>query len=213
MSAAAAAVLSRASGRGGIGAAIIAVHVVLIYAICNWSPIRAAFDQTPIEASIIDTVAPEPEAAPPPPPQVVSVTMPTMDPPVITITEEPPPNAITVAKVDQAPPAPPANTAPREVTDIAYIQPPAPKYPPESKRTGEEGLVILRVLINELGRAAQIEVERSSGYARLDAAARAAVERALFKPYIENGVPRMALAKIPVEFSWKSRAANRAGRS
>ena len=214
MSAAATAVLSRASGRGGIGAAIVAVHVVLIYAICSASPIRAVFEQTPIEASIIDTPAPEAEAVPPPPPQIVSVTMPTMDPPLLAITDEPAPNAITVAKVDQpAPPAPPANTAPREVTDIAYIEAPAPKYPPESKRTGEEGLVVLRVLINELGRAAQIDVERSSGYARLDAAARAAVERALFKPYIENGVPRMALAKIPVEFSWKSRAANRAGRS
>lgn len=209
-----AAVLSRASGRGGIGAAIVAVHVVLIYAICNWSPIREVFDQTPIEASVIDTAPPEAEAVPPPPPQIVSVTLPTMDPPLITITDEPAPNAITVAKVDApAPPAPPANTAPREVTEIAYLEAPAPKYPAESKRTGEEGLVILRVLINEAGRAAQIDVERSSGYARLDAAARAAVERALFKPYIENGVPRMALAKIPVEFSWKSRAANRAGRS
>jgi protein TonB len=69
------------------------------------------------------------------------------------------------------------------------------------------------VLINELGRAARIEVERSSGYARLDAAARAAVERALFKPYIEDGAPRMALAMIPIEFTWKSRAANRGGRS
>ena len=131
------------------------------------------------------------------------------------IAEEPAPNAITVAKVEQQPaPAPQAtNAPPREITDIAYLEPPAPKYPPESKRTGEEGLVVLRVVINELGRAAQIDVERSSGFARLDAAARAAVERALFKPYVENGVPRIALARIPVEFNWKSRAANRGGRS
>ena len=54
---------------------------------------------------------------------------------------------------------------------------------------------------------ARVDVEQSSGFARLDAAARAAVERALFKPYVENGVPRMALAMIPIEFTWKSRAA------
>jgi hypothetical protein len=39
------------------------------------------------------------------------------------------------------------------------------------------------------------------------------VERALFRPYVENGVARVAMAKIPIEFRWKSRAAQRAGRS
>jgi periplasmic protein TonB len=210
---AAAAVLSRASGRGGIGAAIVAGHVLLVYAIGHWAPIRQVFQQTPIEASIIDLPAPETEAPPPPQPKIVSVELPTMDPPLISISDEPAPNAITIAKVDQPVPPAPAEGTPPVVTDVAYLQPPAPRYPAESRRSGEEGLVVLRVLINELGRAARIEVERSSGYARLDAAARAAVERALFKPYIEDGAPRMALAMIPIEFTWKSRAANRGGRS
>jgi protein TonB len=210
---AAAAVLSRASSRGGIGAAIIAVHVLLIYGICNWTPLRQVFDQPPIEANIIDTAPPEAEVLPPPPPAVVRVELPTMEPPLISITEEPPPAAITIVKADMPAPPAPSEAPPRVVTDVAYLQPPAPKYPPESKRSGEEGLVVLRVLINEVGRAARIDVERSSGYARLDAAARAAVEHALFKPYIENGAPRMALAMIPIEFTWKSRAANRSGRS
>ena len=203
---AAAAFLSRASGRGGIGAAIVAVHVVLIYAICSGSPIRAMLAETPIEASLIDAPAPDSTEPPPPVPQIVAMQLPSMEPPLVTITDEPAPNAITIARVDEpAPPPPPAPSAPRMVTDVAYLEPPAPKYPLESKRSGEEGLVVLRVLINELGHAARIEVERSSGYARLDAAARTAVERALFKPYVENGVPRMALAMIPVEFTWKSR--------
>lgn len=210
---AAAAVVSRVSGRGGIGAAIIAAHVLLVYGICNWTPVRQVFEQPPLEASLLDSPAPEPEALPPPPPKIVSVELPTMDPPLITIADEPAPTAITIAKVDQPTPPAPSEAAPRVVTEVAYLQPPAPRYPSESKRSGEEGLVVLRVLINELGRAARIEVERSSGYARLDAAARAAVEHALFKPYIENGAPRMSLAMIPIEFTWKSRAANRSGRS
>lgn len=210
---AAAAVLSRASGRGGIGIAIVAAHVVGLWALANAAPIRAAFDQTPIEASLIEAPEEQMDAPPPPPPQVVAVELPTMEPPLISITEEAAPTAIIVAKVDQPPPPQAASGAPRVVTDVAYLEPPAPKYPPESKRSGEEGLVVLRVLINELGRAARVEVERSSGHPRLDAAARAAVERALFKPYIENGVPRMALAMIPVEFTWKSHSAGRSRRS
>jgi protein TonB len=210
-----AAILTRVSGRGGIGAAIVGVHVVLIYVLCSWAPLRAAFVEAPLEASIIDSPVVAPEDVPPPPPQMESAHIPVIDPPLISIAEEPAPNAITVTKVEQQPaPAPkPATATPHEITNVAYIEPPAPKYPAESKRTGEEGLVILRVLINEEGHAQQIEVERSSGYARLDAAARAAVERALFKPYVENGVPRVAMAKIPIEFTWKSRAANRAGRT
>ena len=84
-----------------------------------------------------------------------------------------------------------------------------PRYPAESKRSGEEGLVVLRVLINELGRAARVDIERSSGHIRLDEAARSAVQRALFRPYVENGVARMALATIPIEFTWKSRRADK----
>jgi protein TonB len=95
------------------------------------------------------------------------------------------------------------------VTDVAYVEAPQPRYPPESRRSGEEGLVVLRVLINELGRAARIDIERSSGHQRLDEAARAAVQRALFRPYVENGVARMALATIPIEFTWKSRRADK----
>jgi protein TonB len=134
----------------------------------------------------------------------VPVITPSVEAPLITLTEEPPPNAITVA-VAEAPPPAPEPAAPRIVSDVAYVEPPQPRYPPESRRSGEEGLVVLRVLINEMGRAARVDIERSSGHRRLDEAARLAVQRALFRPYVENGVARMALATIPIEFSWKAR--------
>jgi protein TonB len=211
---AAAALFSRLSGRSGIAAAIVAVHVLLVYGLCSWSPIRAVFNQAPLEASIIDVPPSEESAPPPPPPQVVAVELPAMEPPLVVINEVPAPNAITVAKIDEpAPPPPPAQGAPKVITDVAYLEPPAPKYPPESRRTGEQGLVVLRVLINEVGRASRVDIERSSGFARLDAAARAAVERAVFKPYIENGIARTALATIPIDFTWKSRSAARSGTS
>jgi periplasmic protein TonB len=202
--------LSRISQRGGVWLVIAAAHIAVVSAFASWSPVRLNIDSTPIEASIVDMPPPESVAPPPPVPQLVEATTPVIEPPLITLTEEPPPtpNAITVA-VAENPPAP-APTAARVISDVAYVEPPQPRYPPESKRSGEEGVVILRVLINELGRAARVDIERSSGHARLDNAARLAVQRATFRPYIENGVARTALAVIPIEFITKSR---RAGKS
>jgi periplasmic protein TonB len=198
--------LSRVSRRGVAGLVIGAVHVALIYVVTSGSPVRVVFDTTPIEASIVDVPKPLSEAPLPPPPQLEQPTVPVVEPPLVMINDEPAPKAITVAVAEQPlAPVAAAPAGPRVVTDVAYIEPPQPRYPPESKRSGEEGLVVLRVLINEIGRAARIDVERSSGHARLDDAARQAVQRALFQPYVENGVPRMALATIPIEFNWKAR--------
>ncbi len=199
------------SRRGGAWLVIAFAHAAAIYAICNVTYVRAMFEPEPIEASIIDVPAPETPTPPPDVPQMASITPVTIDPPLVALTEEPAPNAITVAVNDApaAPALPHAEAAPRAITDVAYLQPPEPKYPPESRRSGEEGLVVLRVLIDELGRAIRVDVERSSGFPRLDDAARAAVERALFRPYVENGVARRALATIPVEFTWKSRGRSR----
>ena len=41
---------------------------------------------------------------------------------------------------------------------------------------------------------------QSSGFARLDDAALAGVQRARFKPYSENGVPTAGWARIPIPF-------------
>ena len=66
---------------------------------------------------------------------------------------------------------------------------------------GEQGVVVLRVVIDERGRACDIEIESSSGHERLDRAAREAVATAAFQPYLEDGAPRRALVLIPIEFS------------
>ena len=87
------------------------------------------------------------------------------------------------------------------VSDVEYLRPPEPRYPPASRAAREEGLVLLRVLVDERGRAQTIDVVRSSGHSRLDEAARVAVLRALFKPHIENGIARTALVTVPIEFA------------
>ena len=96
---------------------------------------------------------------------------------------------------------PVASDDPAIVSDVEYLRAPEPRYPPASRAAREEGLVLLRVLVDERGRAQTIDVVRSSGHSRLDEAARVAVLRALFKPHIENGITRTALVTVPIEFA------------
>ena len=67
---------------------------------------------------------------------------------------------------------------------------------------------MLRVLIDIDGRALRVEVEESSGFERLDAEARNAVQRARFKPWTENGRARQAVVLVPIEFGLASRTSS-----
>jgi protein TonB len=90
--------------------------------------------------------------------------------------------------------------APPMVGSVEYLRAAPPVYPEESLRNREYGTVILRVVVDALGRPSQIQVERSSGYERLDTAAREAVEKFLFRPYEVNGVAQSAQVLIPIGF-------------
>jgi periplasmic protein TonB len=86
------------------------------------------------------------------------------------------------------------------VENVEYVQPPKPRYPPLSRRLKEQGVVVLRVLVDEHGEARKIEVADSSGHERLDHAAVEAVAGATFRPFLENGTARAMLVLIPIEF-------------
>jgi protein TonB len=98
----------------------------------------------------------------------------------------------------------PVGDVPKLISAVEYVREPTPRYPPQSRRLREQGLVVLRVLIDEKGQACDIEIESSSGYVRLDHAAKDAVARAAFRPYVEDGAPRRAHVLIPIEFSLNS---------
>jgi protein TonB len=100
-----------------------------------------------------------------------------------------------------APSASAVPAAPRTVSGVQYIRPPAPDYPALSRRMKEEGTVRLRILVNESGRAQNVDVEKSSNFTRLDNAAREAVQLALFKPHLEDGRPVPVYVSIPINFS------------
>lgn len=112
--------------------------------------------------------------------------------------------AVTTASDTSQPSAAAPSSLPKVVTEVAYLQAPQAEYPPLARRMGEEGKVTLRVLVNEKGRAEKVEIQKSSGFNRLDEAARIALMRALFKPYIEDGKPLMMLATATISFNLNS---------
>lgn len=90
---------------------------------------------------------------------------------------------------------------PRSIGRVDYLgKRPSPVYPRLSQRRGEQGRVVLRVLISPQGQVAGIHVRRSSGYERLDEAAVRAMQHARFRPYTENGIAYKALVDIPFDF-------------
>jgi len=97
-------------------------------------------------------------------------------------------------------PVRPVPATPRTVTSVEYIRAPQPVYPTISRRLGESGTVVLRILINEKGLAEQVIVQKSSGSANLDEAGRQAALRALFKPLLVDGKPVSVFVIVPLNF-------------
>lgn len=100
------------------------------------------------------------------------------------------------------PPGPSADIAAGDTapTPLGYATRHPVPYPALAKRRGEQGTVLLRVLIGGDGVPQRVEIERSSGSALLDRAAREAVSKWQFTPGTRNGVPYAAWGLVPIEF-------------
>lgn len=81
-----------------------------------------------------------------------------------------------------------------------YKQNDSPRYPLRARRMGYEGLVMLKVLVDENGRVNDLEVLQSSGYAILDKAALSSVRKWMFVPGTEGGKKKKMWVKIPIRF-------------
>lgn len=102
-----------------------------------------------------------------------------------------------------APPA--ADTKPAipdsEPSAITYGSQTHVAYPRESLINREQGTVILRVLVGTDGKVQAVEIEKTSGFFRLDKAAREAVRGWTFHPAMHGGVASSAWALVPVTFN------------
>jgi len=161
---------------------------------------------------------PEPPKLTPPPktPQPVLTPPPTPQPPAPSTPEPPavlaaPTAALTAPVVPAAAPAPPppapppAPAAPAKLempsSKADYLHNPPPDYPRMSKRLGEQGKVVLKVLIGTDGAPQKVELVTSSGFERLDKSAMDAAMRWRYVPGKRGGVAEAMWYQVPIQFT------------
>ena len=146
-------------------------------------------EQTPV-------VAPEPAPEPAPPaPAAPSVAPPAPAAPPATVASQNPPGGTPEGATNAVVRADATNN--RAALTNSRIQ-----YPPISRRMREEGRVILRVLVGANGAAKEVQIKTTSGFSRLDNAARdAALRNWRFTPSKRGGQPIDDWYDIPINFT------------
>jgi len=172
-----------------------------------------------------EPLKPPPPVTPKPPPQQPVMTPPPSPPPTTPAPVAPEPAPVlaapaapaATATVPSPPPAPalatPAPTlaaapsAPVKVelpnSKADYLHNPPPEYPPMSVRRGEQGQVLLKVLIGADGLPQKVELLSSSGFERLDKAALEAAMRWRYVPGKRGGVAEAMWYQVPMVFNLK----------
>ncbi len=82
-----------------------------------------------------------------------------------------------------------------------YLHNPPPVYPDISLRWGEQGKVVIRVLIGTDGLAHEGSIRQSSGFERLDRAALHAVMNWRYVPGTRAGIAQAMWFDVPLNFS------------
>ena len=93
-------------------------------------------------------------------------------------------------------------------TDIGKLevlyQPDADAYYTSfSKRSGEQGTVIVRLIIDQTGNVEDVVLLQSSTFPRLDRSATEIGRRYRFKPYVVNGSPQRISTNLLIKFNLK----------
>lgn len=198
---------------------VLGAHVAGGWALMQVEAVRTAVAEVaPIMVEMLAPPAPpKPLPPPPPPPPKIQKTPP---PPKPLITSEPAtpapapfvappppvepaPPAVAAVETPPAPPAPPApppqiKTVP--ATAVRYTRQCQLEYPAASKRLGESGQVVLRILVDGKGMPREVTVQKSSGHPRLDAAALRCAPNSRFQPYSENGIAQAVYVPAPFTF-------------
>lgn len=195
------------SRRSGAMLLVLAVHLLFAALLFTGRELHVARAADPVEVSFVpEARAPEPAWQPPAPPLTTTVETQLLVPtPEVAVAAAAP---VMLSAAQSAPissdSAPTVSSGPIEVSDVEYVKEPTTRYPAASKRLREQGTVLLRVVVDATGRASQVNIYRSSGFPRLDAAACEAVRHALFKPYVYEGQAQAALVFVPIEFSLRA---------
>jgi periplasmic protein TonB len=110
-----------------------------------------------------------------------------------------PPPRDTARTAPKAESGPPEQTSPA-VFNAAYLRNPEPVYPASARRRGEQGTVMLKVLVTREGAAASVSVDKSSGSAALDQAALQTVRGWRFTPARRGSESVESSVLVPIVF-------------
>jgi protein TonB len=211
--------------------AVVALHAAAIAAILlarKPEPIKVTPPRVVTATLISPAPAPAPAPAPttapptpvePPKPQVhktspkvvhrptpIPKPKPTPTPTPIPAAEQPMP-PVTAAPAMPSPPTPAPALAPavnpnvpKDVRHLTCAATP-PEYPALARRRGETGTVVIQFIVDTHGNVESARVKKSSGFDRLDDAARAAALASPCTPYMEDGQAVKAITERPYRFS------------
>jgi len=203
----------------------VTAHVLVLILLPGWKALR---DSTPrpltvelLKQETPDIIPPKPLPMETPPvrttrepvkpaPKPVIEPLPLQKPILTAPPDVPPSPAATVVPEQKPAPAPevprqPAPVvAPAPVTpprsDAAYLNNPRPVYPLAARRRGDQGTVLVRVVVTADGLAANVALEKSSGHPSLDDAALGAVKSWRFVPARQGGQSVESPYVVPVVF-------------
>ncbi len=195
-------------GRGGRNTTVLIVitafHVLLVWALVNsLSKVNIALPPMIIQADIIEEITQEDEAPPPPP--ALETPPPYVPPPdfIVDVPVSKAPTKALTATQSTKPVAPPPKAVVKKAPaiDPKFKRRFQPDYPPTSRRLGEEGSLVLQVLVGPDGKVQDGKVKTSSGFSRLDEAALKHALRAWrFTPGTEDGAPVTIWHSVRVTF-------------
>ncbi len=162
----------------------------------------------PDKPTFDDALVPPPEPVPPPtpkptPPPPVTKPQPAPKPtPAPAQTTSSQPTTAAAGDTSQGPTLSPAGGGSygRIDTHPSLRRAIKPNYPIGARRRGEEGTVILDVVVSADGHASSVSLVSSCGFSELDAAAVRAAGQARFKPGTRNGEPAESAARLTIIF-------------
>ena len=210
--------------RGAVVGAAIALHLLGLWALQAGLLQRVVTWVVPVMAvsEAVDVPVPPPPPAKRLPPPAATVS-PRPTAPLATSAPELP-LAVPAASVpaESAPiglpaPSPVQNSAPAAAAPVTatpapspkialpstqadYLNNPKPAYPALSRRLGEQGRAVVRVLIGADGLPQKAELYASSGFERLDRAALDTVMRWRYVPGKRGDVPEAMWFNVPLNF-------------
>lgn len=200
--------------QGGIALIIAAMHLVLLWALM--SALNGHVVVLP-SMPMVSTVLQPRRVPPPPPPPMPTVSLklrtnasPPIIAPVITIPVpvEAPPAPVTPAHsvgsgTSDEPTVPPH--VPVRVEPKNLYKPPDPDmfYPMASQAMQERGITLMMICLTSEAKIDSVEIMRSSGYKRLDAAALTVARQTRWSYATKDGKPVYGCTKFYVSFGIK----------